>query len=182
MTNPATASSVPDAVAARDAASVASTHRLFAWSGWWRALAGLVFTALTFTAVVAVEHRRLPALAVTPPAPTAAAATVTITLTIEASYPVAAWTVLVNAGTVTPSTQDERSWRGEVRLPRAALLTVQAEPTDAANAQPQALRLRAASPQSVIERSAWGSGTVTATLKGTDFSADFSGIVTGAKP
>lgn len=128
---------------------------VFPSPAWQRLLIALAYTGVVAMAVWAVE--RTPAIAARPAAQVPASTSLPIR--VEATFPVAHWTVLVD-GVAVDGQAEAQAWTGTLT---GREVLVQAERADAADLSPGALRLGVGS-RSVV---AWGEGTVSATL-GTD--------------
>jgi hypothetical protein len=134
----------------------------FTGSAALRTAAAALYALLALVAVRAVEG---PAAAAAAPAPAATARTTRVAVAIEASYPVAAWTVQRGGVAVAASASDARHWRGELDCGGAAAeLFVQADNQDPVAGGLCALRVETAAGGRTQRTVLAGDGLVSGTV------------------
>jgi hypothetical protein len=116
------------------------------------------FATLAFVGVLAIERggHSMPITAAAPVATTSGM------LVLEATYPVAQWTVQVQGRPVAGTSSPHR-WEAQVSGDSATIF-VQADGTDPTSTTPAALRWRFAGRSGTL----WGEGTVAGTLAGAE--------------
>jgi hypothetical protein len=131
----------------------------FAASAGLRLGGALAFALLAFTSVAVIEGSG------DPPAITASAASAPLTsgrLVIEATFPVARWTVQVQGKDVIPTSSTPQRYEAELSGELATIF-LQADPADATSTAAGALRWRFAGQSGML----WGEGTVADTIHAT---------------